>query len=183
MFKRLISSTGLLRLASRNLVAAPRMRFGEAFLTEKAKFEKPEGTPGYYTMYNFQFDQLIRDVKNNSDEFVILDIRESEEIEKCDIPGLEKITPYLKKVNLTMFELYHTENHILDQILDKEKTIICLCRAGVRAQQANWILTKKGFNAITLFGGMIALADVMPQIPKEAVALKRKTFSNKIQKK
>ena len=97
-----------------------------------------------------QLKQLIEE-KNN---LVILDVREEWEFETCSIEGSK---------NISMSQIAAS----LDS-LDKQQEIVVLCHHGMRSQQAASFLEQQGFeNIINLEGGIHAWAtDVDPMMTK-----------------
>jgi len=78
---------------------------------------------------------------DKGDDFILLDIRDAEEIEEGD--------PSENRVNIHLKSLY--EN--LDK-LDRNKTIYVLCGSGNRATIAASYLKFEGFNAAVITGGV-----------------------------
>jgi hydroxyacylglutathione hydrolase len=78
---------------------------------------------------------------DKGDDFILLDIRDAEEIEEGD--------PSENRVNIHLKSLY--EN--LDK-LDRNKTIYVLCGSGNRATTAASYLKFEGFNAAVITGGV-----------------------------
>lgn len=74
------------------------------------------------------------------DDFILLDIRDFNEIEEKD--------PDMNKVSIPLKSLY--EN--LDK-LDKEKTLYILCGSGNRATTAASYLKVRGYNVVVITGG------------------------------
>ena len=86
--------------------------------------------------------KLIQQYKNNSD-FVILDVRTSAEFTKGRLRGAVNINIYddLFKKNL--------------ESLDRKKTYLVYCHAGVRSSMAVEIMQKRGFAKIYNLNGDI----------------------------
>lgn len=88
----------------------------------------------------------IEDLKEKINDFVILDVRESDEIEGGKINNSIHMPLGLVIRNANKGEI--------DDL--KDKKICTYCRNGYRGNIAADELKKKGFNAITLDGGFMA---------------------------
>ena len=83
------------------------------------------------------------DLKTQKDDFIILDVRESDEIESGKIDGSKHMPLGLVIRNVKK-----------EQINDlKDKKICTYCASGYRGNIAADELNKGGFNAVTLEGG------------------------------
>jgi rhodanese-related sulfurtransferase len=73
---------------------------------------------------------------------VILDVRETSEVERGTIPGA---------IHIPLGEL-------LDRFgeLDVARPVACLCRSGNRSAMAADFLERNGFDAVNLAGGILA---------------------------
>tara|TARA_B100000686_G_scaffold126069_1_gene133466 strand:- start:11698 stop:12012 length:315 start_codon:yes stop_codon:yes gene_type:complete len=85
----------------------------------------------------------VFDLKNkidNNDDFILLDVREIDELNICSIDGA---------VHIPM-------NQIPDSIsnLNKEKEIIAMCHSGIRSMQVCHYLLGNGYNIANLSGGI-----------------------------
>lgn len=104
-----------------------------------------------------EFQQLVNEAKKEIEEiraeelkkmqqakedFILVDVREREEIAKGTIPGAVAMPCGILEVNL-------------DQITtDKDKKVVLYCGGGSRSALAAWMLKKMGFkNVISLAGG------------------------------
>jgi rhodanese-related sulfurtransferase len=94
------------------------------------------GNAGYK---NVSTDDAKKLIENN--EFVVLDVRTTEEFQGGHIP------------NATLIPLQELENRLNE--LDKEKGYLVVCRSGNRSAQASEILSNNGFLTIyNMTGGM-----------------------------
>jgi rhodanese-related sulfurtransferase len=86
-------------------------------------------------------DDLKR-MQQGKDDFILVDVREREEIAKGTIPGAVPMPRGILEANL-------------DQITsDKSKKLVLYCAGGSRSALSAWMLKKMGFkNAISLAGG------------------------------
>lgn len=97
--------------------------------------------------------ELKRRLDEESDSFVLLDVREPHEAEIADIEGS------------TMIPLGQLKER-LDE-LDKSKEHLVFCRSGKRSGMAVHFLTREGFQASNVKGGILAWSDeVDPTVPK-----------------
>lgn len=108
-------------------------------------------------MFSRSFDIAVEELKmrmDNSDSFLLLDIREPFEYEICRLPGA-KLIP--------MGEI---QNH-LDE-LNNQQEVIVYCHAGVRSARVVAWLRQKGFvNAKNLAGGIDAWScQIDPNVPR-----------------
>jgi len=104
-----------------------------------------------------EFQQLVNEAKQEIQEigpedlkkmqlaredFILVDVREREEIAKGAIPGAVAMPRGVLEVNI-------------DQITtDKHKKLVLYCGGGSRSALAAWMLKKMGFNkVISLAGG------------------------------
>lgn len=90
-------------------------------------------------------DELEEIVEGNSDEdFVILDVRTSQEFDQGHIP------------NAIQVDFYNP--HFRDEIarLDKERTYYVVCRSGARSGKTCSMMSEMGFEQVyNLEGGML----------------------------
>lgn len=88
------------------------------------------------------------------ERFVLLDVREPEELEICRLPGA--VTIPMGDVPRRLGEL------------DREATIVCVCHHGVRSANVAGLLSRAGFPAVlNLAGGVERWAlDVDPTLPR-----------------
>ncbi|WP_102028484.1 rhodanese-like domain-containing protein [Salirhabdus sp. Marseille-P4669] len=85
-----------------------------------------------------QLDQLIETDKN---EYVIIDVREDEEVANGMIKGAKHIP------------LQNIPEAIAN--LDTEKEYVLVCRSGRRSLNACLYMEKEGFNVRNMVGGML----------------------------
>ncbi|PIN82456.1 MAG: sulfurtransferase [Nitrosopumilales archaeon CG15_BIG_FIL_POST_REV_8_21_14_020_33_23] len=85
----------------------------------------------------------VEDLKNRKHEFMIIDVRELDELEAGKISDSTHMPLGLVIRNANKGEI----NNL------KEKKICTYCRNGYRGNFAADELNKKGFNAVTLDGG------------------------------
>src|SRR3989338_559928 len=90
----------------------------------------------------------LKQKQDNREEFVILDVREPNELKISKIEG---------NINIPLGEL---QEKYLE--LDKEKDIIVVCRTGWRSANAVSFLKEKGFKKVeNLDGGINLWADTV----------------------
>ena len=89
-----------------------------------------------------QIDSKIATKFINKDDYLFLDVRSIEEHKVKAIPN----TP-----NIPVQEL---ENRIDELKIYRDKKIIVYCRSGNRSKLGTDILTKNGYEAVNLIGGM-----------------------------
>ena len=99
----------------------------------------------YFNIKEIEAVELSEWMDADADHFVIIDVREMSEINAGTIKGAEPMP--LATVPLKMSEL------------DRQKTLVMLCRSGARSAQACAFLQQQGFdNVVNLRGGMFAWA-------------------------
>jgi rhodanese-related sulfurtransferase len=87
-----------------------------------------------------------KELQTSKDEYVIIDVREAEELKEGQIDGA---------ISLPLGQLIREAKHgDLDEI--KRKKIYTYCSGGYRGNIAADELNKQGFNAITIEGGYSA---------------------------
>jgi rhodanese-related sulfurtransferase len=79
--------------------------------------------------------------KGLSEDTVIIDVREDEEVETGMIPGA-------KHIRLGTLPERCEE-------LDRDKTYVMVCRSGRRSEKASEFLAEQGFKVINMEGGML----------------------------
>ena len=95
----------------------------------------------------------VKEFDKQKDNYILLDIREPEEI------LIAKIDPH---VHIPMMEI--RQRH---QELDKEQSIVVLCHMGIRSEQVCQYLEQLGYDITTLVGGIDAWsAHVDPDLPR-----------------
>ncbi len=84
----------------------------------------------------------LQQMQQSGEDFVLIDVRESEEVARGVIPGAIAIPRGVLEVRI-------------DQVTtDKEKKMVLYCAGGSRSALAGWMLKKMGFkNIISLAGG------------------------------
>ncbi len=82
----------------------------------------------------------VNDAYERRDEVLFLDVREPMEWVAGHIDGA---------VHIPMGQLTADR-----EVLDKEKTIVCVCRSGNRSAAVTVALTRAGFDAVNMMGGM-----------------------------
>ena len=87
--------------------------------------------------------EKAREMMNELDEFVLLDVRSEEEFSEGHIPGA---------INLPNEEIGTTE---IDKLPDKSQLILVYCRSGRRSKEASEKLVKLGYTNIVEFGGIL----------------------------
>lgn len=100
----------------------------------------------------------VEDLKAKLDKkerFILLDVRESHELDIASIPGAEPVHIPLGQIPTRFAEL------------DKGQEVAVLCRSGGRSAQATHFLRQQGYNAVNVAGGMLAWsARIDPSIPQ-----------------
>jgi rhodanese-related sulfurtransferase len=89
--------------------------------------------------------QELKEMQDNKEDFVIVDVREDYELEKCSLGGI------------------HIPVALIDKSVDqipKDKMVIMLCRSGKRSYMATLFLQQEYNydNLYNLNGGIIAYA-------------------------
>lgn len=87
----------------------------------------------------------VHAAKNRSDEVVLLDVREPAEWAAGHIEGA---------VHLPMSELNARQDEI-----PTDRPIVCVCRSGQRSGKVTQALTRAGYDAENMEGGMLAWAE------------------------
>jgi rhodanese-related sulfurtransferase len=84
----------------------------------------------------------LKKMQQSTDDFILVDVREREEIARGAIPGAVAMPRGILEVNI-------------DQITtDKNKKLVLYCAGGSRSALAAWMLKKMGFkDVISLAGG------------------------------
>ncbi len=84
----------------------------------------------------------LKQMQQSGEDFVLIDVRESEEVARGVIPGAIAIPRGVLEVRI-------------DQVTtDKEKKMVLYCGGGSRSALAGWMLKKMGFkNILSLAGG------------------------------
>lgn len=86
----------------------------------------------------------VREVSKRRDEVVLLDVREPDEWERGHIDGA---------LHVPMGEVMARQAE-----LPTHATIVCVCRSGHRSAAVTSALTRLGYDAVNLEGGMLAWA-------------------------
>jgi rhodanese-related sulfurtransferase len=90
-----------------------------------------------------------RELQERKDEYMILDVREADELEEGKIDGA---------VNIPLGQLIRKARHgDIDDL--KKKKIITYCNSGYRGNIAADELNKQGFDTVTIEGGYYAWKD------------------------
>jgi len=82
----------------------------------------------------------LKDRMDIKDDFILLDVRESNEVNICALNGA---------VHMPMI----TIPNLLSE-LDRDKEIVVMCHTGVRSFQVCQYLVENGYNAVNLQGGI-----------------------------
>jgi rhodanese-related sulfurtransferase len=87
----------------------------------------------------------LKTMQNRRDDFVLIDVREPDEVQRGSIPGAKPIA----RGGL---------ERDIDQVTsDKNRQIVLYCGGGNRSALAAWMLKKMGFNNVySLIGGWSA---------------------------
>jgi rhodanese-related sulfurtransferase len=84
-------------------------------------------------------------MRDNGEEHLLLDVRETDELAICSIEG---------HTHISMHELAERVAEIAEW---KDKTVVCQCRSGMRSQSVQAFLLQQGFNNVyNLTGGILA---------------------------
>ena len=90
-----------------------------------------------------------RELQEGKDEYMILDVREADELQEGKIDGA---------VNIPLGQLIRKARHVdIDDL--KGKKIITYCNSGYRGNIAADELNKQGFDTVTIEGGYSAWKD------------------------
>ena len=90
-----------------------------------------------------------KEVQEGKDEYMILDVREADELEEGKIDGA---------VNIPLGQLIRKARHgDIDDL--KRKKIVTYCNSGYRGNIAADELNKQGFDTVTIEGGYSAWKD------------------------
>ena len=113
-----------------------------------AHCENPEFNRKVSKLLNFSVDVIgVNDIKDNLQDYTILDIREPEEYKVSHIPGAQFFgykNPSWEKLN----------------DLDKDESIVLYCSIGYRSEKMGEKLIKKGFtNVRNLYGSIFEWAN------------------------
>ena len=84
-----------------------------------------------------------KEIMDNEEDYIILDVRTQEEYDEGHIPGAVLIPDY---------EIGEKAPEILT---DKDKLILVYCRSGRRSKEASKALADMGYTNIKEFGGII----------------------------
>ena len=87
-------------------------------------------------------DEAVR-IMEEEEEYIILDVRTSEEFASKHIPGA---------INIPNESIGDSE---IPELPDKEKLILVYCRSGNRSKQASDKLAALGYTNVVEFGGII----------------------------
>lgn len=103
-------------------------------------------------------EMTVDDLKaklDKKDKFILLDVRESHELEIASIKGAAPV-----HIPLGQLPQRFTE-------LDKSQEVAVLCRSGGRSAQATHYLRLQGYNAVNVAGGILAWsARIDPSVPQ-----------------
>ena len=83
------------------------------------------------------------ELMENDSDYILLDVRRTDEFEEGHIPGA---------VNIPNETIGKEE---IEQLPDKNKTIYVYCRSGNRSKQASKKLAELGYTNVVEFGGII----------------------------
>ena len=99
----------------------------------------------FFNVREIDAPELAKQLDENGDSFEMVDVREMQEIMAGTVPNA-------KPMPLATLPLKLSE-------LDKNKTLVMVCRSGARSAQACMFLQQQGFeNVVNLRGGMMAWA-------------------------
>lgn len=100
----------------------------------------------YYLMTEIDVLELKK-MKDNSEDFILLDVREKNEID------FASVNPH---INISIGEI--AERH---QELEKNKKIIVMCHSGVRSANVCEYLKPLGYNVYNLNGGINSWSELI----------------------
>lgn len=87
--------------------------------------------------------EQAKEMMDQDEQLIVLDVRTKEEYEEGHIPGA---------VLLPLDELEENATNVLP---DKEQVVLVYCRSGNRSRQASEVLSQKGYSNIYEFGGIM----------------------------
>ena len=94
----------------------------------------------------------LKSMKENNEKFILLDVRENNEIDFANI------SPH---VHISIGEIPNRYNEI-----DKNEKIIVMCHSGVRSANVCQYLEPLGYNVYNLIGGIDAWSKLIdPSVP------------------
>lgn len=87
----------------------------------------------------------LKTMQSRGDDFVLIDVREPDEVQRGTIPGAKHISRGV------------LERDIDKVTTDKNRPLVLYCGGGNRSALAGWMLKKMGFNNVySLIGGWSA---------------------------
>ncbi len=97
--------------------------------------------------------QDLHQMKQNNDDFLLLDVRRTDEHEYANIEG-------------TLIPLDELPHRIDELDEHKDRKLVVYCRSGGRSAQAVRFLRSMGFDALNLRGGIAAWSrEIDPDVP------------------
>ena len=94
----------------------------------------------------------LKSMKENNEKFILLDVREKNEIDFANI------SPY---INISIGEIPNRYKE-----LDENRKIIVMCHSGVRSANVCQYLEPLGYNVYNLIGGIDAWSKLIdPSVP------------------
>ena len=105
-----------------------------------------------------QFVKIFNNINGpkNTQPFVILDVRNNDEVNSCSLPTLNNINGEIPLIHIPLPEIL--SNKPLE--LPKAKTIICMCAKGKRGSTAMQFLETKGYECANIEGGLELLEEL-----------------------
>ena len=82
----------------------------------------------------------LKDKMDSEDSFILLDVRESNEVNICALNGA---------IHMPMITIPNSLSE-----LDRDKEIVVMCHTGMRSFQVCQYLVENGYNAVNLQGGI-----------------------------
>ena len=82
----------------------------------------------------------LKDRMDNKDDFILLDVRESNEVNICALNGA---------IHMPMMTIPNSLSE-----LDMDKEIVVMCHTGMRSFQVCQYLEENGYSAVNLQGGI-----------------------------
>jgi len=108
---------------------------------------------------------MTQEIDPQGKQFVILDVRRQDEIDKMSIQSLmgDKNKLQVLFCGINIFEQMNKEEIINDVGIHETSSVLCMCAGGVRSEVANQHLRSLGFDSFNVEGGIWALAEYIKQ--------------------
>ena len=116
-------------------------------------------------LLNVEFINAVNSLSSHEKSpFVVLDVRNDDEITLADLPSQNEKGAEIPKINIPLYMLT-SQSHLLER-LPKDKHIICISEDGIESSRAAFHLKSRGYKALNLFGGIDGVSDLWRDIPK-----------------